>query len=67
MDGRLQLRVRGYGWDRASTRYEALWREALAPATQGGWCEQKDAPTLPSRFNRLVHGVVRGTTDIHRP
>lgn len=35
MDGRLQLRVQRYGWDRASTRYEDLWREALAPATQG--------------------------------
>ena len=35
MDGRLQLRVQRYGWDRASTRYEALWREALEPATQG--------------------------------
>ena len=35
MDGRLQLRVQRYGWDRASARYEDLWREALAPATQG--------------------------------
>ncbi|MFW2357921.1 class I SAM-dependent methyltransferase, partial [Hydrogenophaga sp.] len=35
MDGRLQLRVQRYGWDRASTRYETLWRDALAPATQG--------------------------------
>jgi ubiquinone/menaquinone biosynthesis C-methylase UbiE len=35
MDGRLQLRVQRYGWDRASTRYEELWREALAPATEG--------------------------------
>lgn len=35
MDARLQLRVQRYGWDRASTRYEDLWREALAPATQG--------------------------------
>lgn len=35
MDGRLQLRVQRYGWDRASTRYEELWREALAPATRG--------------------------------
>jgi SAM-dependent methyltransferase len=35
MDGRLQLRVQRYGWDRASARYEALWREALAPATHG--------------------------------
>lgn len=35
MDGRLQLRVQRYGWDRASARYEDLWREALAPATHG--------------------------------
>jgi SAM-dependent methyltransferase len=35
MDGRLQLRVQRYGWDRASARYDDLWREALAPATQG--------------------------------
>ncbi|KRC11969.1 hypothetical protein ASE11_00325 [Hydrogenophaga sp. Root209] len=35
MDGRLQLRVQRYGWDHASARYEDLWREALAPATQG--------------------------------
>jgi ubiquinone/menaquinone biosynthesis C-methylase UbiE len=35
MDGRLQLRVQRYGWDRASARYEALWHEALAPATHG--------------------------------
>lgn len=35
MDGRLQLRVQRYGWDRASNRYETLWHEALAPATQG--------------------------------
>lgn len=35
MDSRLQLRVQRYGWDRASTRYEALWHEALAPATHG--------------------------------
>jgi ubiquinone/menaquinone biosynthesis C-methylase UbiE len=35
MDERLQLRVQRYGWDRASARYEDLWREALAPATQG--------------------------------
>ena len=35
MDSRLQLRVQRYGWDRASARYEALWHEALAPATHG--------------------------------
>ena len=35
MDGRLQLRVQRYGWDRASARYEDLWRETLAPASQG--------------------------------
>eukprot|EP01035_Chromulina_nebulosa_P014730 gene14729-19487_t len=29
------LRVQRYGWDRASARYEDLWREALAPATRG--------------------------------
>jgi ubiquinone/menaquinone biosynthesis C-methylase UbiE len=35
MDGRLQLRVQRYGWDRASARYEDLWRVALEPATRG--------------------------------
>lgn len=35
MDARLQLRVQRYGWDRASARYDDLWREALAPATAG--------------------------------
>lgn len=35
MDGRLQLRVQRYGWDRASPHYDRLWAEALAPATQG--------------------------------
>lgn len=35
MDGRLQLRVQRYGWDQAADRYEALWRDAQAPATHG--------------------------------
>ncbi len=34
MDGRLQLRVQRYGWDRASECYEGLWSNALAPATR---------------------------------
>ena len=34
MDGRLQLRVQRYGWDRAVTRYEEHWLSRLAPATR---------------------------------
>lgn len=33
MDGRLQLRVQRYGWDRAAPHYEQAWSQALAPAT----------------------------------
>lgn len=33
MDGRLQLRVQRYGWDRAAPHYEQAWNQALAPAT----------------------------------
>lgn len=33
MDGRLQLRVQRYGWDRAAPHYEQAWSRALAPAT----------------------------------
>ena len=33
MDGRLQLRVQRYGWDRAARHYEQAWNQALAPAT----------------------------------
>lgn len=32
MDARLQRRVQRYGWDRAATRYEALWQAHLAVA-----------------------------------
>ena len=32
MDARLQRRVQRYGWDLASTEYDPLWEEQLAPA-----------------------------------
>jgi ubiquinone/menaquinone biosynthesis C-methylase UbiE len=33
MEARLQLRIQRYGWDRAASRYDECWRDALAPAT----------------------------------
>jgi len=35
MDARLQRRVQRYGWDLASTEYDPLWEEQLAPARNG--------------------------------
>jgi ubiquinone/menaquinone biosynthesis C-methylase UbiE len=35
MDARLQRRVQRYGWDLASTEYDPLWEEQLAPARSG--------------------------------
>ena len=35
MDARLQRRVQRYGWDLASTGYDPLWQEQLAPARTG--------------------------------
>jgi ubiquinone/menaquinone biosynthesis C-methylase UbiE len=35
MDARLQRRVQRYGWDLASTDYDPLWQEQLAPARTG--------------------------------
>jgi 2-polyprenyl-3-methyl-5-hydroxy-6-metoxy-1,4-benzoquinol methylase len=32
MEARLQRRVQRYGWDRAATSYEPLWRTQLATA-----------------------------------
>jgi ubiquinone/menaquinone biosynthesis C-methylase UbiE len=32
MDAKLQRRVQRYGWDRASSDYDCLWQEQLAPA-----------------------------------
>jgi hypothetical protein len=34
MEARLQRRVQRYGWDRAATSYEPLWRTQLATAQQ---------------------------------
>jgi len=34
MDGRLQLRVQRYGWDRAAGYYEGYWGEQLRPAQE---------------------------------
>ncbi len=35
MDARLQRRLQRYGWDLASTDYDPLWQEQLAPARTG--------------------------------
>jgi ubiquinone/menaquinone biosynthesis C-methylase UbiE len=35
MEARLQRRVQRYGWDLASSDYDPLWQEQLAPARQG--------------------------------
>ena len=32
MNEKLQHRIQRYGWDKAATRYEDLWREQLSPA-----------------------------------